>query len=236
MNVFFALCDQRQEIDENDDDQDQQERPFICRMPEALKNEIKAMDESLMRDALHQPPNPTTAEQELADMLISANRNQLNSYKHILQPAQNLHVKYGDAGTGKNYLLHMFKFKLTTMSLNPIVLAPTGVSAYTIGGQTSDRFIALTLDQPHHYNPIRIDDYLKSHKNTVFLIDECSMLSTRKMEAIHEQLVLVTENPKPVAGFKTLFFADMAQLYHPLKKKKVCLLTFHLLAMPTFID
>lgn len=193
------------------------------------------MDESLMRDALHQPPNPTTAEQEFANMLISANSDQLNSYKYILQPAQNLHVMYGDAGTGKNYLLHMIKFKFTTISLNSIVLAPASVSAYTIGGQTIDKFMSLTLNQPHHYNPIRINDYLKSHKNTVFLIDECSMLSTRKMEAIHEQLVLVTENPKPFGGFKTLFFADMAQLYHPFKKK-VCLLTFHLLTMPTCID
>lgn len=103
-------------------------------MPEALKNEIKVMDESLMRDALHQPPNPTTAEQKFADMLISANSDQSNSYKYILQPAQNLHVMYGDASTGKNYLLHMIKFKFTTISLNSIVLAPAGVSAYTIGG------------------------------------------------------------------------------------------------------
>ncbi|KAL7322416.1 hypothetical protein PS15p_212036 [Mucor circinelloides] len=59
-NVFFALCDQRQEIDENDDDQDQdqQERLFICRMLEAFKNKIKVMNKSLMRDALHQPLNP----------------------------------------------------------------------------------------------------------------------------------------------------------------------------------
>ncbi|KAL7322417.1 hypothetical protein PS15p_212037 [Mucor circinelloides] len=143
---------------------------------------------------------------------------------------------YDNAGTGKSYLLHMFKFKFTTMGPNPIVLAPTGVSAYIIGGQTIDRFIVLTLDQPHHYKPIHIDDYLKPHNNTVFVIDECPIWSTRKMEAIHEQLVLVTENPKPFGGFKALFFADTAQLYHPFKKKKVCLLTFRLLTMPTFID
>lgn len=64
--------------------------------------------------------------------------------------------------------LHMLKHTYTAIEYNPVVLASTGVAAHTAGGQASDRFLDLTLDQPSQCNPIRIDDYLKAYNKTVF--------------------------------------------------------------------
>lgn len=129
-------------------------------MSAAMKQKIKDMSASIMHDALHQPANTTTAKQQLADMLTTANPVQRSVYNHILKSNQHMHVVWDNAGTGKCYLLHMLKYKITAIGLNPVELATTGVFAYTTGGQTIDRFLGLTMGQPRQYNPIRIDDYL----------------------------------------------------------------------------
>ncbi|CEP12775.1 hypothetical protein [Parasitella parasitica] len=98
------------------------------------------------------------------------------------------------------------------MGYHPAVLAPTGIVAYTAGGQTIDRFFGLNMHQQHTYNPLRVDDYLKVNQKTVLLIDECSMLSAQKLEEIHNQATIATENNEIFGGLKTVFFGDMAQL------------------------
>ncbi|CEP08713.1 hypothetical protein, partial, partial [Parasitella parasitica] len=124
----------------------------------------------------------------------------------IAQPGQNLHAVYGAAGTGKSFLLNMLKHKFITMGYHPVVLAPTGIAAYTAGGQTIDRFFGLNMHQQHTYNPVRVDDYLKVNPKTVLLIDECSMLSAQKLEEIHNQATIATENNEIFGGLKTVFF------------------------------
>ncbi|CAH0999516.1 ATP-dependent RecD-like DNA helicase [Neolewinella maritima] len=116
----------------------------------------------------------------------------------------------GRAGTGKSTLLQIFK---RSTRKNVVVLAPTGVAALNVGGQTIHSFFNFPprLLQSKDVRPNRRNRRLFQNLETL-VIDEISMVRADVMEAIDYALKLNRENGEPFGGVQLIFFGDLFQL------------------------
>jgi len=116
----------------------------------------------------------------------------------------------GRAGTGKSTLLQIFR---RSTKKNVVVLAPTGVAALNVHGQTIHSLFGFPprLIQPGDVKPNR--RYKRLFMNLeVLVIDEISMVRADVMEAIDYALKLNRENHEPFGGVQLILFGDLYQL------------------------
>lgn len=118
----------------------------------------------------------------------------------------------GKAGTGKSTLLKVIKESLTQ---NFVVLAPTGVAAVNIGGQTIHSFFGFrpditvekVLKRKHPRNP---DVY---ENLEVLIIDEISMVRADLLDCVNTFLTMHgPEKGRPFGGVQLIFIGDLYQL------------------------
>lgn len=89
-----------------------------------------------------------------------ATQDQIVTYNIIMSWPNGTHLIHWGAGVGKSRLLKMIYMGLQTSGFIPIKIAPTGVAANTIEGQTIHPFMGIT-NRPNAPNPIRIGQYFK---------------------------------------------------------------------------
>jgi len=115
----------------------------------------------------------------------------------------------GRAGTGKSTLLQLFR---NTTRKRTVVLAPTGVAALNVKGQTIHSFFGF---------PPRLIDRkdIKKKKNRklyinmdVLVIDEISMVRADILDCIDIFLRVNRGDPRPFGGVQMVFFGDLFQL------------------------
>ena len=116
----------------------------------------------------------------------------------------------GRAGTGKSTLLRTLRDSLMEES---VVLAPTGLAAVNVGGQTIHSFFGLPP------RLIRSDDIRRSRngrlmrKLKLIIIDEVSMVRSDMMWAIDQSLRINRGRPREAfGGVRLLLFGDLHQL------------------------
>lgn len=116
----------------------------------------------------------------------------------------------GRAGTGKSTLLRCTRDALAT---DAVVVAPTGLAAVNVGGQTIHSFFGLPP------RLIRSDDIRRSRNARVMrrlqllIIDEISMVRSDLMAAMDASLRLNRGRPRePFGGVRLLMFGDLHQL------------------------
>lgn len=121
----------------------------------------------------------------------------------------------GRAGTGKSTLLREF---VTGTRLNTVVVAPTGLAAIQVGGQTIHSFFhfpfgPLTNDSEH------VPTFKRGHpkqrlmsKLDCLVIDEVSMVRADVLDAIDHSLRVNTEIDEPFGGKTIVAFGDVRQL------------------------
>ncbi len=118
----------------------------------------------------------------------------------------------GKAGTGKSTLLRYF---LKTTEQRAVVLAPTGVAALNVSGETIHSFF--------RFKPsVLLQDAekagKKAQKNPLYsridmmIIDEVSMLRADLLDCIHIFLQRARRNDQPFGGLKMVFIGDLYQL------------------------
>jgi ATP-dependent exoDNAse (exonuclease V) alpha subunit len=138
---------------------------------------------------------PETEKQEIQQMLRNTNKSVFIS---------------GKAGTGKSTLLREMR---TEFKKNLIVLAPTGIAALNVNGQTIHSFF--------HFSPsvITTDRIKISRSNMDFyknidtlIIDEISMVRVDMIDGIDYALQKHRENELPFGGVQMVFFGDLFQL------------------------
>lgn len=140
---------------------------------------------------------------ELNDKFLQALELMENSDKNIFIT--------GRAGTGKSTLLDYFK-KTTKKKI--VVLAPTGVAALNVGGQTIHSFFGFQPD----INPSMISRNFASNKKIYkildsIVIDEISMVRADLLDCIDLFLRLNgKEKNKPFGGVQVIFIGDLYQL------------------------
>ncbi len=127
------------------------------------------------------------------------------------QTNQNMFIT-GRAGTGKSTLLSYFREHTRK---NVVVLAPTGVAALNIHGQTIHSFFkfkpGITV---HGVKSI----YKKDDKDTIYkkldmiIIDEISMVRSDLLDCVDKSLQLNRGNHAPFGGVQMVFIGDLYQL------------------------
>jgi ATP-dependent exoDNAse (exonuclease V) alpha subunit len=116
----------------------------------------------------------------------------------------------GRAGTGKSTLLRALREMIPQEA---IVLAPTGLAAVNVGGQTIHSFFGFPP------RLIRPDDIRRSRNGRLMrrlkliIVDEVSMVRSDLMWAIDQSLRLNRGRPRePFGGVRLLLFGDLHQL------------------------
>lgn len=115
----------------------------------------------------------------------------------------------GRAGTGKSTLLQLFR---NTTRKKTVVLAPTGVAALNVHGQTIHSFFGFPP------RPITKADIKKRRKRglykklEVLVIDEISMVRADLLDNIDYFLRINRDNPAPFGGVQMVLFGDLFQL------------------------
>ena len=116
----------------------------------------------------------------------------------------------GKAGTGKSTLLDLFR---RSTSRNIAILAPTGIAALRVQGQTIHSFFKLP---PRLVLPgdIHIKGGLMRmcKKLEILIIDEISMVRADILDGIDKMLRLHRNNFEPFGGVRIVLFGDIYQL------------------------
>ncbi|MHB8055816.1 MAG: ATP-dependent DNA helicase [Candidatus Aminicenantales bacterium] len=121
----------------------------------------------------------------------------------------------GKAGTGKSTLLEYFR---ETTHKEIAVLAPTGVAALNVRGQTIHSFCGfkpdITLEKVRKINPKRDPARAALFKNLeAVVIDEVSMVRADLLDCVEKSLRLNGPHPrKPFGGVQIVFIGDLYQL------------------------
>lgn len=119
----------------------------------------------------------------------------------------------GKAGTGKSTLLQLFR---NTTHKKVAILAPTGVAALNVQGQTIHSFFGFPpriITPAEASRKVLRKDQLRLYKNLqVLIIDEISMVRADLLDGIDKFLRVNRENYRPFGGVQVVFFGDLFQL------------------------
>jgi ATP-dependent exoDNAse (exonuclease V) alpha subunit len=135
----------------------------------------------------------------------------------ILKSGKNVFMT-GSAGTGKTYLLRQYIQYLKERRIHPTVVAPTGIAASHLKGQTIHSFFALgirdTVVDNGYVEFLLEKSYLKSRfsKLKVLIIDEVSMVSPEIFSSMDKVLRAFKNNPEPFGGVQVVISGDFFQL------------------------
>src|SRR5262249_17278508 len=114
----------------------------------------------------------------------------------------------GAAGTGKSTLLRYVRARIHA---HHAVVAPTGVAALNVNGQTIHSFFKF---RPCYLSPDSSsgssDDLFQQLRTLI--VDEASMVRADLLEGIHLFLERSRRNRKPFGGVQVVMFGDPYQL------------------------
>ncbi len=115
----------------------------------------------------------------------------------------------GRAGTGKSTLLQLFR---RSTKKKTVVLAPTGVAALNVKGQTIHSFFKFPAKALHKSEIKRLRFRKLYEKVDVLIIDEISMVRADLLENIDTFLRINRNLNEPFGGVQMVFFGDLFQL------------------------
>ena len=154
---------------------------------------------------------------------IDLNNPEFQDAWDVLQHTQRSVFLTGKAGTGKSTFL---KYIRETIRKKTIVLAPTGIAAVNVGGQTMHSFFKIPFkpmvpDDPDYANPARMRKMLRYTKEKVkliqqlelIIIDEISMVRADIIDFVDRVLKVYSGNMRePFGGKQLLLVGDIFQL------------------------
>ena len=120
----------------------------------------------------------------------------------------------GRAGTGKSTLLQLFR---KTTKKKVVVLAPTGVAALNVSGQTIHSFFSFA-PRLLNSNDIKKTKNPKFFKSIdVIIIDEISMVRADLLDNIDYALRLNRGDPRSFGGIQMVFIGDLFNFLRSLR-------------------
>lgn len=133
-------------------------------------------------------------------------------FKYALDQLEKKHSNLfitGRAGTGKSTLLQLFR---NTTKKKAVVVAPTGIAALNVKGQTIHSFFGFP-PRPISKRDIKRRRNRRLYKNMdVLIIDEISMVRADVLDNIDYFLRVNREANVPFGGVQVVFFGDLFQL------------------------
>ena len=132
--------------------------------------------------------NVVKDEDELRERILSLTPSQLHAFELMtdLCDQQRLLFLSGPGGTGKSFLIHTVVGQLTyCQGLYVEVLATSGSAAYLLGGSTIHRFFRLDIEMKSRLELGTVDCSAVANTD-VIIVDECSMMSAKLFETMHD--------------------------------------------------
>jgi hypothetical protein len=156
----------------------------------------------------HPAPKPRLNVQQADISTIKLSNEQAEVYNLLETTNENYYVT-GKAGTGKSVLLQYF---VENSGKRVVVIAPTGVAALNVGGQTIHSFFKMPFDID--LDELRVDYKLREILRNIdaVVIDEVSMVRVDLMEGISKKLQIARKNDEPFGGVQMVMFGDLYQL------------------------
>ena len=147
-----------------------------------------------------------------------------NTALNILKSGKNVFIT-GSAGTGKTYLLNQYTQYLKERRVYPTIVAPTGIAASHLGGQTIHSFFSLGIRESidEGYVEFLMDKkYLKTRfsKLKLLIIDEVSMVSPELFSSMDLILRGFKGTDAPFGGVQVVISGDFFQLPPVSKERK----------------
>lgn len=103
-------------------------------------------------------------------MLERANLEQLSIYNDLVNSSNyGIYAVVGGGGSGKSFLLRLLNLGIKQKGFTVVKLAPTGVPAQSINGETIHRFFGMN-NANLITNEIRIDDFVRLKVESFFLL------------------------------------------------------------------
>jgi len=135
---------------------------------------------------------------------------------NILKTGNNVFIT-GSAGTGKTYLLNQYTFYLKSRKIIPTIVAPTGIAASHLQGQTIHSYFSLGIRSEiddYYIESLLEKRYLQTRfsKLKVLIVDEISMVSPEMFSAMDKILRAFKKNNIPFGGVQTILSGDFFQL------------------------
>jgi ATP-dependent DNA helicase PIF1 len=134
-----------------------------------------------------------------------------SSLKLLEDSKKNIFIT-GKAGTGKSTLLTHF---LKKTKKKVVVLAPTGVAALNVQGETIHSFFKFQVGVnvlEAKKNARRMANKPIFRKLEMIIIDEISMVRADLLDCVDAFLKVALSNSKPFGGIKLVFIGDLYQL------------------------
>ncbi len=147
----------------------------------------------------------------IEDIILGKEQKQVFDFMN--QTGDNLFIT-GKAGTGKSVLLQYF---VKHSKKQIAVVAPTGVAAINVGGQTIHSFFGLKLGLQDTDDISQIRDMGNKKREIlkridILIIDEISMVSADVMDMIDSKFKYARESYEPFGGCQIIAFGDLYQL------------------------
>ena len=162
-----------------------------------------------------------------------------NHLAHLGQLTPGVLFVTGRAGTGKSTLLREF---VSQSGLNCAVVAPTGLAALNVGGQTIHSFFRIkpgpVISDSEHV-PVFRPGHPKWRlmKNMdVLVIDEISMVRADLLDAMDYSLRANLKSEEPFGGKRVVVFGDLLQLEPVVRRGAEMEMMLDLYASPFFFD
>lgn len=134
--------------------------------------------------------------------------NEFQKALDLIENGENVFIT-GNAGTGKSTLLAYFR---QTTKKNVVVIAPTGIAAINVGGQTIHSLFRFPLKVLKDNDIPALPKYFASQIDTL-VIDEVSMVRADLMDGIDLALRKSLHKPRtPFGGVQVVFIGDLFQL------------------------
>lgn len=139
----------------------------------------------------------------------------------------------GCAGTGKSTLIERFR---NATHKNIAALAPTGVAALNIHGQTIHSFFHFGIDvTPEKIRRSSGKNNLIFKNLETLIIDEVSMVRADMLDCVDKALRVNRDNHQPFGGVQMIFVGDLYQLPPVVTKEENSIFDGHY-ASPYFFD
>ena len=117
----------------------------------------------------------------------------------------------GKAGTGKTTFVKRIQQEIDK---NFLVLAPTGIAAIAVGGQTMHSFFGFPMQAMGPHTPLSVsrDKYQILKQTDTIVIDEASMVRSDMVDGMDRYLRLAFDTNMPFGGKQVVFVGELFQL------------------------
>ena len=117
----------------------------------------------------------------------------------------------GKAGTGKTTFIKRIQEEINK---NFLVLAPTGIAAIAVGGQTMHSFFGFPMHAmgPHTETSLSNEKFQILKQTDTIIVDEASMVRSDMVDGMDRCLRMVFHTNMPFGGKQVIFVGDLFQL------------------------